>query len=273
MGRGLTSMLMQQGHIVIGVSHHDLDIINFEAVDRRVAEAAPEVIIHCAAMTNVDRCAQYPDEALRINGIGTQNVALACQRYQSALCYLSTNEVFDGERTTPYLEYDTPQPANPYGYSKWVGEQIVQRLVPQHYIVRLSWLFAHGGSNFLQKIVTAAEAGRPLSVVTNETACPTYADDLMIALTQLLPTRRYGIYHLINDGSASRYEFARHILDCYGFSAYPINPILKTDFARLSVPPTHSVLRNFMAEQIGIRLRHWRDAVAAFVERERTRVP
>jgi dTDP-4-dehydrorhamnose reductase len=268
-GSRLSRELVAQGHAVIGVDIADFDITLFDAVVAHVTAAQPDAVIHCAAMTNVDRCAEQPDEALRINALGTQNVAVASQQVGAALCYISTNEVFDGQRGTPYMEYDTPCPINPYGYSKWVGEQVVRDLVPRHIIVRTSWIFAHTGKNFLQKIVSQAAENRPLSVVTDEVACPTYAEDFVPALARLVQTGRYGVYHLVNEGSASRYDFARHILDCYGFKGYPITPIISAQYPRPSCPPTYSALTNFIAAQMGIRLRPWREAVAAYAERER----
>lgn len=268
-GRRLLEALHTREHNVIGLTHHEIDITQFGAVKQYIGDAAPDLVVHCAAMTHVDRCAEQPDEALRVNAYGAQNVALACQRIGAAMCYLSTNEVFDGERGTPYLEYDAPRPINPYGYSKWVGEQMVRDLLPRHYIVRTSWLFAHTGHNFLQKILQIAEKGDPLQVVCNEVASPTYAEDLVTALCALVETGRFGIYHLANEGRASRYEFARHILDCSGYVDLPITPIILAQYPRPSRPPTYSALRNFNAAQMGIQLRSWREALFAYFEREK----
>ena len=269
-GQRLLKTLSAQGHTVTGADLPELDMTQLEATSRFIGDLEPELVIHAAGMTNVDQCAKQPDEALRVNGIGTKNVALVCQRYSAALCYFSTNEVFDGERGTPYLEYDPPRPINPYGYSKWVGEQVVRELLPQHYIVRTSWVFSPTGSNFLQRIVAKAAAGEPISVVTNEVASPTCAHDLVEALSRLLQLGGvYGTYHLVNDGWASRYEFAHHILDCYGYYEYPITPVISAQYPRPSRPPVYSALTNFMAAHMGIQLQPWRDAVAAFVARER----
>jgi dTDP-4-dehydrorhamnose reductase len=268
-GSHLLREMAARGHEAAGTDINDLDITNFVAVTSRIAAVQPDLVIHCAAMTNVDRCAEQPAEALRINALGTQNVAVACQQQGSALCYLSTNEVFDGERGTPYMEYDAPCPINPYGYSKWVGEQVVRELMPRHYVIRTSWLFAHTGRNFLQTILNKALAGQPLSVVTNEIANPTYVVDLVPALAQLIETGRYGTYHLVNEGYASRYHFARRILDSYGLADYPITPIVAAQYPRPSRPPVYSALDNFIAAQMGIKLRPWQEAVAAFVEHER----
>ncbi len=268
-GGGVGAALMRRRPEAVGATHSQLDVTDWQAVWRLIAESAPQVVIHCAALTNVDRCAQAPHEALHINGLGTQNVALACQRVGAALCYISTNEVFDGERGRPYAEYDPMSPANPYGYSKYVGEQIVRELLPQHYIVRTSWVFAHNGRNFLQRIVSLAREGKPLAVVTDEVACPTYAEDLAEALLALVQTERYGTYHLTNQGAISRCAFARAILDAYGMADYPITPIVKAQFNRPSRPPTYSALQNTFAALIGITLRDWRAALHAFTEYER----
>jgi dTDP-4-dehydrorhamnose reductase len=272
-GGRLQPRLLNAGHTVLAQTIADLDITNLSAVMSRVGDFRPDLLVHCAGMTNVDRCAQEPDEAIRINGLGTKYLALACQRFNAALCYVSTNEVFDGTRGTPYREYDAANPINPYGYSKWVGEQVVRELLPMHYIVRTSWIFSHTGQNFLQRIVSRAAQGASLAVVTNEVASPTYSEDLVEALAVLVETGSFGTYHLVNEGVVSRYAFARAILDAYGYEGYPIQPVIGAQYPRPSRPPVYSALQNFMAAQMGIRLRDWRAAIAAFVVRERVTQP
>ncbi len=272
-GGRLLRAMTDQGHTTVGTDIGNVDITDFNAVIAQVDAVQPDMVIHCAALTNVDLCAQQPELALRVNAIGTQNMALACARSGASLCYVSTNEVFDGQRGTPYLEYDPPHPINSYGYSKWVGEQMVREALPNHIIVRTSWVFAHGGINFLQKIVQRAAAGQPLSVVTNEVACPTYAEDFVEALTALLATGRYGTYHLTNEGHVSRFDFARYILDCYGYADVPITRMIGAQYPRPSRPPEYSALSNFIAAHMGIRLRPWSEAVLAFVEREKASEP
>jgi dTDP-4-dehydrorhamnose reductase len=269
LGQRLVSMLESVGHSVTGWDVGELDITDHTTTLYQICDLAPELVIHCAAMTNVDRCAELPDEALRVNGYGAHNVALAAAECGAALLHISTNEVFDGERSTPYLEYDTTRPINPYGYSKWVAEQAIMRTLTRYYIVRISWLFGHGGANFLQKITQAAAEGRPLSVVTNEVAAPTYTDDLCEALLHLIDSGRYGIYHLPNEGGVSRYGFAREILDAAGYADVSIQPINSVQWPRPSRPPTYATLRNFNAAQVGIRLRPWQEAVELYFAREK----
>ncbi len=267
LGSRLTELL-SQAHDVTAVTKAELDITDFDAARRCVRDAAPQIVIHTAAWTDVDGCAREPERALAINGYGTQNVALAASAVGAAMLYVSSNEVFDGVRSTPYREYDPTAPVNPYGCSKWVGEQVVMRHVQRHYIVRTAWLFAHGGRNFIQAILGAASAGKPLRVVTDEIANPTYTDAVAAAIAQLIETERFGIYHFVNEGACSRYTFARHVLDRAGWPETPIERILHFQWPRPSTPPLYSALANSAGAAIGIRLRPWQAAVDAFLERE-----
>jgi dTDP-4-dehydrorhamnose reductase len=277
-GGRLGSQLIQQltaaDHDVTGADIasaegvESMDITRLDNVRRLFAAVRPELVIHCAALTAVDYCAEHPDEALAINGYGTQAVALACQAQNAVMLYVSTNEVFDGKTHCAYQEYDRPNPTNPYAYSKWVGEQVVRDLVRKHYIMRTSWLFAHGGKNFVQTVLQLAQQGAPLRVVTNEVGCPTYNNDLAAAICQLVTTGCYGIYHLTNAGYTSRFHFARQALDTAGYTDTPIEPIALAEFARASRPPEYAILRNFAAARLGITLRPWQDALAAFIDAE-----
>ncbi len=255
-------------HSVTGIDIEELDITDGQRVLEFITDLKPEIVIHLAALTNVDYCAKHPDKALWINGYGTRNVALGCQAVDATLVHISTNEVFDGTNTGAYLEYDATKPVNPYAYSKWVAERMVRDLVKRHYIVRLSWLFAHGGRNFIHAILGRAKSGQPLRVVVNEVATPTYNPDAVAAIIQLMTTGMYGIYHLTNEGRASRWDFARYVLDIAGFQDTPIERISSYEYPRTSKPPEYAVLRNFAAARLGIKLRPWQDAVRAFCEIE-----
>lgn len=268
LGGLLVERIGQRGHQVSGADLDALDVADFAAVRRFVAAHRPDAIIHAAAWTDVDGCARDPERAVLINGFGAQHVALAAAETGAAVLYVSTNEVFDGLSGTAYREYDVPNPANPYGYSKWVGEQAVQRHAPRHYIVRTAWLFAHGGKNFAQAILGAAGEGKPLRVVTDEIANPTYNDDLADAIAALVETERFGTYHFVNHGACSRFDFARHVLDRAGFARTPIEPIRSRDWPRPSAPPPNSALANRAGPLVGITLRPWQEAVDAFLTRE-----
>lgn len=267
LGRVLTEKL-SANHDVTGIDMDTCDVTDFQALRKVVAAQQPELVMHGAAITNVDFCAENPDEALRVNGYGTRNVALACQAADIPMMYVSTNEVFDGQNPGTYLENDTTRAINPYGYSKLVGERMVRDLLRKFYIVRTSWLFGHGGRNFIHAILNRAKDGKPLRVVTNEVATPTYVNDLADGMIRLAATGHYGIYHLVNEGRASRWAFARYVLDITGYQDTPIERISTYEYPRASTPPEYSVLRNYAASLSGILLRPWQDAVLAFCRAE-----
>lgn len=248
-----------------GADLPDVDITRPESIEAAVAAARPDLIIHCAAFTDVDGAARDPALAYRVNGLGTQNVALAAARAQAALAYISTNEVFDGQQTEPYQEFDAPHAINAYGRSKQAGEWYVTHLTRQFYVIRLAWLAAPGGRNFIHRIQRLADERGQLSVVTDEVANPTFVGDLAEAVVKLVGTGRFGIYHLTNAGYCSRYEYARHILDLTGRSHIPLAPITRAQYPRPSTPPAFTALANTAAAALGIQLRPWQAALADFL--------
>ena len=262
LGRGLTESF--QGHelLLIDLPEHDVtqrDIIPL------ISDFGPELVIHAAAMTDVDGCEREPDVAYRVNALGTRNVALSCQRCDAPMLYISTDYVFDGTSDEPYLEYDEPNPTSVYARSKLAGEEFVRDLLKRFYVVRTGWLYARYGNNFVEKILQLADEKRELSVVTNELGSPTYAPDLAEAILRLIQHPLYGIYHLINEGICSRYEFAAKILEFAGKRDVQLRPV--TTYARAARVPRHAVLRNFSAAtQLGIVLRPWEEALRAYSE-------
>jgi dTDP-4-dehydrorhamnose reductase len=230
-----------------------------------MANLKPDVVIHCAAMTDVDGCARNPDLAYHINAFGTQNVALACQRAGAAMVHISTNEVFDGASGEAYREFDPRHAINPYGASKLAAERIASQLVSKLYLVRISWLFGPKGNNFVSKVVRLADKSGLLRVVTDEVANPTYAPDLAEALARLIQTEHYGVYHLVNEGYCSRYEFAVEIMKQSGREQIPVMPITSDQFQRASIPPPFAPLRNTVGAALGITLRPWQQALADYL--------
>jgi len=265
LGRRLMAGLQAAAHSAIGVDVDTVDVTDYAALLTSMAHAQPDVVINCAAWTDVDGCAREPHKAIRINGVGAHNVALAAAACGAEIVHISTNEVFDGRGGQPYAEYDRTQPINPYGYSKWYAEQAILTTTPRHYIVRTAWLFAHGGRNFIHAILNVARQGKPLRIVTDEIGNPTYNDDLADAILRLIETRRYGIYHLTNSGYTSRYHFAQYFLERAGYGHLPITPISTREWSRPSRPPTYAALANHAAAAAGIQLRTWQAAVDAYL--------
>lgn len=268
LGRALT-LALSAHHTVYPLPRREFDITDRANIPM-LASLEPDLVVQCAAMTNVDGAARDPVSAFRINAFGTQNVALACQRCRAALLYISSNEVFDGKKDAPYLEFDMPNPINVYGKSKLAGEWYTRHLLEEFYIVRTAWLYAKGGGKFPDKILAAAQQPRhanaqaPLAVVRDEIGSPTYIPDLVAALAQLIETGQYGIYHLVNAGMCSRYEWAVEILRLANIPR-PVKPITLAEYSRASTPPPNSALENFAAATVlNIKLRSWEDALREF---------
>ncbi|MCC7352571.1 MAG: dTDP-4-dehydrorhamnose reductase [Anaerolineae bacterium] len=262
LGRALQQIL--QGETLLGVDLPESDITDPSYIIPTLMEFRPDVVIHTAAWTDVDGAEKNPDGAFRSNAWGTQNIALACQRTSAAMVYISTNEVFDGRQSVPYREYDRPNPSGVYARSKWAGEELTRSLLQRWYIVRASWIYHRGGNNFVTTILASADRLGSLRVVADEVATPTYAPDLAAAIARLIPTEHFGLYHFPNAGSSSRYDYARRVLALAGRGHVPVEPITLADWPRPVPPPPYSVLVNTCGALLGITLRPWEEALAAY---------
>jgi dTDP-4-dehydrorhamnose reductase len=243
----------------------ELDITQPASIEAALAAVQPDLVIHCAALTDVDGAARDPALAYRINGLGTQNVALAAAGVGAALLYISSNEVFDGAGAVPYTEFDVPNPINAYARSKLAGEWYASHLLTRFYIVRTAWLSARGGRNFVHRVIQLADERGSLRVVTDEVSSPTFVDDLSAALLQLIAAERYGIYHFTNAGYCSRHEYACQVLALSGRAHIPVEPITLAQYPRASTPPPFTALANTAGAALGITLRPWQDALAEFL--------
>lgn len=261
LGRALQETLA--GHELALTDLPEIDITNREQISTAVAAFRPDVVIHCAAYTDVDGCVDNPELAYRVNSLGAQNVALACLANAAALVHISTNEVFAGTQLAGYEEWQPANPINPYGRSKAAAEFYVRSVLARHYIVRTAWLYAPGGHNFIHAILRQGRENGKIQVVADEVGNPTYAADLATALAQLIQTGQYGTYHLVNEGACSRLAFAEEILRLAGASTVRVTPILSAAFPRASTPPPYAALQNIQGAALGIRLRPWQEALAA----------
>ncbi|MEZ4708865.1 MAG: dTDP-4-dehydrorhamnose reductase [Caldilineaceae bacterium] len=237
-------------------------------IANQLANLRPDLVINAAAWTNVDGAEANPEAAQAANAYGPLYLAQGCDRCGAALVQVSTNEVFAGAPGTFYREYDEPQPGSVYARSKLAGEINVRQQLERLYVVRVSWLFGPHGVNFPSKILAAAQKHGALRVVCDEFGNPTYAPDVARAIWQLVQTGRYGVYHLSNDGYASRYEFARAVLHACQRDAIPVTPIAATEWPRATMPPAHAVLVNARAAALGITLRPWQEAVVDWARAE-----
>lgn len=266
LGRALQSTL--SGSTLTLIDLPEVDITTPGTIADVVRQSQPDLVIHCAAYTDVDGCARDPELAHRVNAFGTQNVALACQAADIPLVHVSTNEVFAGTDPGGYEEWRPLSPRNPYGRSKAAAESHVRALLSRFYIVRTAWLYAPGGRNFIHAILRRARESGAVRVVTDEVGNPTYAADLAQAITHLISTGQYGIYHFVNSGACSRWAFANEILRRSGMTDVVNTPILSSAFSRPSSPPSFGALHNRNGLALGITLRPWQEALADYLRDE-----
>ena len=247
-----------------------LDITNFAAVHHLFAEVRPELVFHGAAYTNVDGCESDPETALKVNALGTWNVASAAEEIGAALVAISTDFVFDGTKKKPYTEFDTPVPVSSYGASKYAGENLARAACRRCYVVRTSWLYGVHGKNFVYTILNLAKTKAELPIVADQFGTPTYTVDLMEAVVGIIQAPLYGTYHVSNGGETNWQGFAQTILEKSGLGHIQVAPITSAEYARRFGSPTrrpaYSVLRNYVLELQGKdTLKPWEEALDAFL--------
>ncbi|MCS6830636.1 MAG: dTDP-4-dehydrorhamnose reductase [Armatimonadota bacterium] len=251
-----------------------MDITDSEATRRAIEQSAPDVVILCAAYTDVDGCERNPQEAYRVNAFGAANVASVCAEAGASLVYISTDYVFDGAKCEGYTEWDTPHPLNVYGASKLVGEQWVREVCPRHWIVRTAWLYGVGGRCFPRTILNVAREGKPLRVVNDQTGSPTFTWDLAGALLEMVQRSvAYGTYHVVNEGAATWYQVACEVIRLatgWGLlsAEVSIEAISSREWHSPTRRPAYSVLNMERLRWAGVALpRHWREALQDYIQR------
>jgi dTDP-4-dehydrorhamnose reductase len=240
-GREVVDALVR--HDVVAADHAALDVADRDAVLAAVTATRPDAVVHAAAWTAVDACEGDPDRAFRVNALGTRHVAEAARRVRANVCYLSTDYVFDGAKTEPYVEWDTPNPQSMYGRSKLAGER---ELDPGSLVVRTSWVCGRHGHNMVKTILRLAGEHDELAFVDDQRGHPSFADDLAGAIARLVVERRTGTYHVTNQGAVSWYEFARAVMTVAGHDPGRVRPVATADLdpPRPAPRPANSVLEN-----------------------------
>ena len=253
------------GAEVMALSRAELDVSNMRALDLLMLDNRFDVIFNCAGMTNVDACEDDMAAAREANAVGPQLLAFAAQRAGSKLVHISTDYVFDGNASEPYVEDDLPNPQTVYGRSKLEGELFVSNFCERHFIVRTSWLYGAGGGNFVKTILRLADERDTLKVVDDQRGNPTYAGDLVHELLRMAATENYGTYHCTGEGVCSWYDFACAIVREAGASCR-VEPCTTDEFPRPAKRPAYSALRNkHLEDSIGNEMRPWREALQAFL--------
>lgn len=264
LGRALVEELGRRDWEVVATDLPELDIGDRDAVARVFSAQRPEVVINAAAATRVDDLEADPESALKVNGLGPRNLAVACRRLGAKLVQVSTDYVFDGTKAGPYVEWDETRPRSVYGVSKLLGETLVREQCPDHFIVRTAWLYGLPGPNFINAILARAKAGRELLVVHDQRGTPTSTLALAPQILALAATEAYGTYHATCQGEATWYEFALLILERAGLEV-KARPCTTQEFPRPAPRPSNSVLENRLLKLEGLDLMpSWQEAYNRF---------
>ena len=262
LGRDVVLAATNAGHQVSALSHGELDVTDADAVLARFERDRPDVVINCAAWTDVDGAEEAEDQAMMVNGTGAGNVAGGAAAVGAKVVYVSTDYVFDGAKESPYVEVDEPAPQSAYGRTKLAGEEATAAANRRHFVVRSSWLFGIGGRNFVETMLQLAADHGEVLVVRDQVGSPTYTWHLASGIVRLIEGTTYGIHHMAAEGACSWYDFAREIFDqakveCNVLSA-------TTDMlARPAPRPAYSALAT--QHEHAIVLPSWRDGLAGYL--------
>ena len=256
------------GDEVLAYDHAGLDISIADEVQRCVRNDRPEVVINCAAWTDVDGCERNPDKAYAVNAFGPENLARASREVEAEFVTISTDYVFDGEKGAPYTQEDKPRPISVYGEAKLDGERRSQREYDRTLIVRTGFIFGMGGKNFLSRVVDLAREGKQLFAISDATGTPTYARDLAARLRELAVLGRPGIFHVVNAGPGATYEqFSRAALRFAGLDDAILKVVSMKSLTRPAPRPIDSRLECLLSKVIGLPdLPAWEDGLRRFIE-------
>ena len=266
LARDLIPVLSGRGHETLALTESELDITDLHAVRNDLASISPDLIINCAAYTRVDDAEVEKTKAFQVNGDGVQNLCLACRSGNIPMLHFSTDYVFDGTKPTPYSIDDAPNPINAYGRSKVAGEKHIRKLLKKFYIVRTSWLFGLHGVNFVETMLDIAKRQKSVSVVNDQSGCPTWTVHLSQAVAELIETERYGMYHVTNYGSATWYEFAGEIFRLSG-SDINVIPVTSEEFPRLAKRPHNGILDlHPLPDMLKRNMPSWQEALGEYLK-------
>ncbi len=270
LGTDLCQVLKERGYDVKITDIDEMDVRDRDRVQFLIAEFQPDFVLHLAALTDVDYCEQEPDHAFLTNTVGTQNVALACQSTGATLVYLSTVSVFDGEKCTPYTEFDVPNPGSWYSHSKYQGELFIEKLLTKYFIIRAGWMFGGGPEDkkFVAKIIELAQQRDSLSIVNDKFGSPTYTYDISTGIEKLMQTSLYGTYHLVNTGGyCSRFDFAKAILEYAKVKNCKLLPVNSAKFPLPATRPRMEAATNYCLDLRDMNWqRPWREALQEYME-------
>ena len=254
----------------VGIDREELDIVDKKACEeffeKANAEKRIDAVIHCAAYTAVDKAEDEQELSYNINALGTENIALACKKFDMKLMYISTDYVFNGQGERPWEPDDEREPLNVYGKTKYEGELFVEKLSDKYFIVRIAWVFGIAGHNFIKTMLKLAKERDSLTVVDDQIGSPTYTADLSKLLVSMIQTDKYGRYHATNEGYCSWYEFAKEIFKVAGVKI-DVKPVDSSAYPAKAKRPANSRMEKSKLDEMGFkRLPSWQDATRRYIE-------
>ena len=267
--RGYTAIgvpdILKEKNTVYETDIDEVDISDLAALRRYTADKRIDVIFNCAAYTNVDGCETNVDTAMLANAIGPRNLAIVAEETGAKLVHVSTDYVFDGEATAPYVEWDVKRPVSAYGKSKHLGEEYIREQTGRYFIVRTSWLYSKYGKNFVKTMLRIAREKGACRVVADQRGNPTYAGDLAHHMLKLATTEHYGVYHGTGNGICSWFELTEKIVALAGIDA-TVSPCTSAEFPSPVKRPAFSALDHAaFRTTVGDEFRPWEEALAAFL--------
>ena len=271
LGYDVVNECQKRGYDAIGVDVEEMDITNPEAVDRVIAEANPDAVIHCAAWTAVD-AAEEPENVAKVRAVnadGTQNIANVCKKLNCKLLYISTDYVFDGQGSEPWLpDQKDYRPLNVYGQTKLEGELAVANTVEKYFIVRIAWVFGVNGKNFIKTMLNVGKTHDTIRVVNDQIGTPTYTYDLARLLVDMAESEKYGYYHATNEGGyISWYNFACEIFRQAGYPTKVI-PVTTAEYglSKAKRPFNSRLDKHKLVENGFTPLPDWKDALRRYLK-------
>lgn len=265
LGYDVVKELDERGHQPIGVDREEMDLTSTAQIKECIEKVKPEVIIHCAAYTAVDKAEDEEELCRRINAIATKEIAEHAKELDIPMIYISTDYVFDGTKDGEYTEEDIPNPINVYGKTKYEGEVYVQELLYKYYIVRISWVFGENGNNFIDTMLRLSKERDSLNVINDQVGSPTYTNDLAPLLVDMIETDKYGVYHATNEGYCTWYEFAKEIFKIANIDI-EVNPITTLEYHTKGERPMNSKMnKDKLYGKSFYKLRNWKEALLDYI--------
>lgn len=267
LGQAILHEIKKQNALTVVVTtDKDVDITDMAEVSRFVITNHPSVIINCAGITDMESCELDKVMAYKVNALGARNMAAAARMVDAKIIYISTDDVFSGECSDELTEFDMTVPNSVYGKSKLAGEMMVRELNPKHLVIRSSWSYGEG-KNFLTDLLAKVDAGEVVEVACDQVSTPTSMNALAQGILALMRGNEYGVYHVSCEGSCTRYEFAKKILELTGRDVSMIQPVLAKNLAGGHQRPLYSVLENLMMKMTGIyKMPEWDEDLNDYLE-------